>query len=156
MLDDQRPGTVYWIDHYAVGTKDTGRFAEFHERVLGAQTIPSNRPNPPNIFQLLPSGRHGGFRQESLPASKGPGDALPRHGFFIRSEDIDDHLRRLDGCQAEHSDPVRTSADGEEGTAIYWVDPDGNQFEFWAPTYLPAGVMDDAGPVKVGRISHGV
>jgi hypothetical protein len=52
-----------------------------------------------------------------------------------------------------------TSAEGEDGTAIYWQDPDGNQFEFWAPARLPAGAMDPpeaGGPMKVGRISHGV
>ena len=37
MIEDQRPGTVYWIDHYAVGTNDTERWASFHERVLGGK-----------------------------------------------------------------------------------------------------------------------
>jgi predicted enzyme related to lactoylglutathione lyase len=158
MLDDQRPGTIYWIDHYAVGTNDLPRWVKFNEELLGAKTVPVNRPDPMNIFQDFPSGgRHGGFKQlVPLPATKAPGQAFPRYGFYIHEEDIDHHLRRLDACQAPHSDPIRTSADGEEGTAIQWVDPDGNQFEFWAPKKLPEGVMDNCGPQRVGRISHGV
>ncbi|HEY3117723.1 MAG TPA: hypothetical protein VGK54_13350, partial [Chloroflexota bacterium] len=51
---------------------------------------------------------------------------------------------------------IWTSAEGEDGTAIYWEDLDGNQFEFWAPARMPAGGMDDCGPLKIGRVSHGV
>src|SRR6266508_3416628 len=64
MLEDQRPGTVYWIDHYAVGTNDLDRWVAFHERVLGATTTPTRRPNPKNYFQQLSSPcLHGGFLQ---------------------------------------------------------------------------------------------
>ncbi|HZT05835.1 MAG TPA: VOC family protein [Chloroflexota bacterium] len=157
MLDDQRPGTVHWIDHYAVGTNDLERWVEFHERVLGARTIRPNRPNPINIFQEFTGGRHGGFvQQATLPPSAGPGKGLPRYGFFVRQADIDEHLRRLDDCRAAHTGAIRTSSDGEEGIAVYWEDPDGNQFEFWAPNTLPEGAMDGCGPLKIGRISHGV
>jgi predicted enzyme related to lactoylglutathione lyase len=157
MLEDQRPGTVYWIDHYAVGTNNLERWVDFHERVLGAKTIPVNRPNPMNIFQEFTGGRHGGFVQAAtMPPSKGIGQALPRYGFFIRPEDIEAQLRHLDACGVPHTDPIRTSADGDDGTAIYWEDPDANQFEFWAPTHLPDGAMDGCGPLRIGRISHGV
>jgi len=157
VLEDQRPGTIYWIDHYAVGTNDLDRWVEFHERVLGAETWKTNRPHPMNMFQELTNCRHAGFlQQEGVPDSKGPGNALPRYGFYVREEDLDQHLRHLDANQVEHTDPIRTSAEGEDGTAIYWVDPDGNQFEFWAPKRLPDGAMDDCGPLKIGRISHGV
>src|SRR5438874_941545 len=105
MLEDQRPGTIYWIDHYAVGTNDLPRWVEFHERVLGAQTTPPNRPNPMNIFQELPNGRHGGFSQvEQLPPAEAPGTALPRYGFFVRTEDIDSLLRHLDANDVPHTD----------------------------------------------------
>ena len=157
MLEDQRPGTVYWIDHYAVGTNNLERWADFHERVLGAKTIRTMRGGALNIFQELTNGRHGGFAQaEPVPPGAGPGKGLPRYGFFIRAEDVGEHLRRLDAAQAPHTDPVPTSADGEDGVAIYWEDPDGNPFEFWAPSHFPDGAMDDCGPLKIGRISHGV
>jgi predicted enzyme related to lactoylglutathione lyase len=157
MIEDQRPGTVYWIDHYAIGTNDLPRWVDFHERVLGGKTTRNNRPDPKNYFQQLTNCLHGGFLQDvPLPPSAGPGTGFPRYGFFIRQEDIETHLRHLDDNQVLHADPVRTSADGEAGTAIYWEDPDGNQFEFWAPDHLPAGAMDGAGPLKIGRISHGV
>jgi predicted enzyme related to lactoylglutathione lyase len=157
VLEDQRPGTIYWIDHYAVGTNDLDRWVDFHERVLGAQTWRTNRPHPMNIFQELTNCRHGGFiQQTTLPPSEGPGTGLPRYGFFIRQEDIDQILRHLDANQVSHTDPIHTSAEGDEGTAIYWEDCDGNQFEFWAPNHLPEGAMDDCGPLKIGRISHGV
>ena len=48
------------------------------------------------------------------------------------------------------------SAEGQEGTAIRYVDPDGNQYEFWAPTQMPTGAMAGETPAKVGRISHAV
>ena len=157
MIEDQRPGTVYWIDHYAVGTNDTERWASFHERVLGGKAARNSRPGARNVFQELTNCLHGGFLQPvQLPPSAGPGTVLPRYGFFIWPEDVDLQLRHLDDCQVSHTDPVRTSADGEEGTAIYWEDPDGNQFEFWAPEHMPAGAMDGHGPLKIGRISHGV
>src|SRR5712692_9855880 len=160
MSDDQRPGTIYWIDHYVVGTNDVDRWADFHEKVLGAKSPPSvpGERRPFNFFQDLTAPcHHGGFIQsEPLPPSAGLGKGYPRHGFFIRPEDVGDHLKRLDQYQVPHTDPVRTSADGEEGTAIYWEDPDHNQFEFWAPVRMPDGAMDDCGPLKVGRISHGV
>jgi len=157
VLDDQRPGTIYWIDHYAVGANNLERWTKFHEQVLGAQTWETRNPQPMNIFQELTNCRHGGFFQQvQLPAPEPPGKALPRYGFYVDAKDFDEHMRRLDAAGAPHSDPIRTSAEGEEGTAVYWVDPDGNQFEFWAPTRPPAGAMDDAGPLKIGRISHGV
>jgi predicted enzyme related to lactoylglutathione lyase len=157
MLDDQRPGTIYWIDHYAVGTNDLPRWIDFHERVLGGTTARSNRPNQLIAFQQLTNCLHGGFLQPvQLPPSEGVGKGLPRYGFYIRPEDVEFQLRHLDDCGVTHSDPVRTSAEGEEGTAIYWEDPDGNQFEFWASDHIPAGGMDDAGPLRIGRISHAV
>lgn len=157
MLEDQRPGTVYWIDHYAVGTNDLERWVDFHERVLGAKTQRPNRPNPMNIFQDLSAGRHGGFTQQvPMPPSAGPGVGFPRYGFFVRPEDVEKLLRHLDENQVPHTDPARTSADGEDGVSICWEDPDGNQFEFWAPSHMTDGAMDGAGPLGIGRISHGV
>src|SRR5262245_41154659 len=118
MLDDQRPGTIYWIDHYAVGTTDLPRWVKFGEECLGAKTLPLNRPEPSNMFQDFPSGgRQGGFLQPvPLPAAKDPGQAFPRYGFYIREDDVEFQLRRLDASQVPHTDPVHTSADGEEGT----------------------------------------
>ena len=162
MLEDQKPGTVYWIDHYVVGTNDVERWVDFHEKVLGAKTA---RPagdgqgrGAPGMFQDLAGPcHHGGFGQrEPLPPGAGLGTTYPRYGLWIRPGDIDEHLRRLDEYQVPHTDPVRTSAEGEPGTAIYWEDPDANGFEFWAPDRLPDGAMDGAGPLKIGRISHGV
>jgi predicted enzyme related to lactoylglutathione lyase len=155
-IDDQRPGTIYWIDHYTVGTNDPLRWIDFHEKVLGARTEPpSPRRLTRGVFQDLTNCHHGGFvMREPLPPSEGVGKGLPRYALFIRPEDIDEHLRRLDQYDVPHTEPVRTSSDGAEGTAIYWEDPDGNQFEFWAPVHMPAGAMDDCGPLKVGRISH--
>src|SRR5205085_2295256 len=70
---------------------------------------------------------HGGFGQrDALPASNGLGTTYPRYGLFIRQEDIPEHLARLDANQVPHTDPIRTSAEGEPGTAIYWEDPDHN------------------------------
>ena len=66
------------------------------------------------------------------------------------------HLCRLDRYKIPHTDPVKTTAEGDEGTAIYFADPDGNQYEFWAPAKMPEGAMEIATDEKVGRISHAV
>ena len=76
MIDDQRPGTIYWIDHYVVGTDDVDRFIDFHEKVLGARTYPTSeeRKRDVGIFQDVGAGccHHGGFTQKMpLPASPG-------------------------------------------------------------------------------------
>jgi predicted enzyme related to lactoylglutathione lyase len=158
MADGQQRGVVHWIDHYIVCTNDLPRWEAFHAKVLGAIT----EPTPPEaqglgIFQKLTRGRQGGFISKApLPPTRGLGKGLPRYAFFICAEDIDAHLRRLDEAGAVHSAPVRVTQEGADGTAIYWQDPDGNQFEFWAPDAAPAGAMTDCGPERVGRISHGV
>src|SRR5438093_13765951 len=156
MLDDQRPGTSYWIDHYVVGSDDLQRWADFEVKVIGAQ--PRNDPPRGILFQdITPYCHHGAMLSpDPLPPSAGLGKGLPRHGLFIRQEDIDEHLRRLDQYKVPHLDPVRRSDEGDQGISIAWEDPDGNQFEFRAPDRLPPGAMTDATSVKVGRISHGV
>ena len=152
----QQSGTVHWIDHYTIGTSDLAQFIDFHERVLGAQTEPADTPRPPGIvFQHVASCHHGGFMQrQPMPSAAPPGRALPRYAYFVRPEDLDEHVRRLDANHVPHTDPVRTATDGADGIAVYFVDPDGNQFEFWAPDRMPEGAMRGSGPMKVGRISH--
>lgn len=75
--------------------------------------------------------------------------ATPRTEFFVRPEDIDEHRARLEradqyarkpgsarselaGALVErgipYSHPIRTSIGGEEGTVIYFEDPDANQW----------------------------
>lgn len=158
-------GTMYWIDHYTVPTNDLERAIAFHERVLGVVAMPdTGLPRERGMFaafahpeQLLHGGHcHEGLflMREPLPPSQELGAGFPRHALFVRPDDLDEHRRRLDAAGVTHSGPVRTSADGDEGTAIYWLDIDGNQFEFWAPQRMPDGAMHDPGPLKIGRISH--
>ncbi|HEV8023026.1 MAG TPA: VOC family protein [Candidatus Lustribacter sp.] len=158
-------GTMYWIDHYTVPTNDLERAIAFHERVLGVATMPdSGLPRERGVFQAFAHPElllHGGHchqglfvMREPLPASQPLGAGFPRHAVFVRPEDLDEHRRRLDALGVVHADPLRTSADGDDGTAIYWLDADGNQFEFWAPQRMPDGAMHDTGPFKIGRISH--
>ena len=152
-----RAGTVQWIDHYVVCSEDVPRWAAFHAQVLGAVTLPDPGGKLPGVFQSVARIRHGGFTALApMPPTKGLGAGLPRYGYYVYAADIDAHLRRLDAAGALHGDPFRTAADGEPGTSIQWQDPDGNQFEFWAPDELPAGAMTECGPERVGRISHGV
>jgi len=156
---DARPGTVHWIDHYVICTNDVVRWEAFHGRVLGGRTQPdlTGALREFGIFQKVGPCRHGGFiAKDPLPPTRGLGKGLPRYGFYVYAADIDAHLRRLDEAGALHTAPIRTSAEGELGTVIYWQDPDGNQFEFWAPDELPEGAMHGCGPERIGRISHGV
>ncbi len=155
---EARPGTVYWIDHAVVCTNDPERWRAFHTRVLGTGATEGSGVPPSIGYFLGGSGaRIGGFiTGYPLPPTHGLGRGLPRYGFYVSPADIDMHLRRLDANGAPHSKPIRTSADGDAGTSIYWQDPDGNQFEFWAPDEFPEGAMADCSPERVGRISHAV
>ncbi len=156
-LRDVRRGAVHWIDHYVICTNDIARWEAFHVKVLGARTLPDPRGviSDFGIFQSVGSMRLGGFTNLTpLPVTRGLGKGLPRYAFYILAADIDAHLRRLDAAGAVHTDPIRTSAEGDAGTTIYWQDPDGNQFEFWAPDALPDGAMHGCGPERVGRLSH--
>ena len=162
MAVDQRLGALYWIDHYAVPTQDLDRWVEWNANVLGAtqpwhDTTPA--PGQPRRaeFRVLGGCHVIGFAQSAqVPPGKGLGQGLPRYGFYVRGEDVDEHLQRLDRFGVAHTDAIRTSAEGESGTAIYFEDPDGNQFEFWAPDRMPEGAMEGASPQGVGRISHAV
>lgn len=165
MIEDQRPGTVYWIDHFAVPSNDLDRWIRFQIDVHGASLVRINgltrearqRNQGIAAFCRTPYSMVDGFLVDrKLPAPAAPGAALPRFGFFIREEDIEEHLRRLDAHGIPHTDPIRTSAEGQEGTAIRYTDPDGNQLELWAPKRMPPGAMAGATPAKVGRISHAV
>ena len=53
-----------------------------------------------------------------------------------------------------HTDPIRNADNGDEGTTICFADPDGNQYEFWAPVSMPQGAMEVRTTENVGRISH--
>ncbi|HEY7168743.1 MAG TPA: hypothetical protein VIB79_29565 [Candidatus Binatia bacterium] len=165
MANDESRGAVHWIDHHVVGTNDMVAWADWAVNATGLKRQPINgittaarKKNVPIMCFLWWEGgscRIGAFLQpEVYPASKGLGKDTPRCAFFIRPEDIDLHLRRLDRYKIRHTEPVRTSAEGDEGTAIYFEDPDGNQYEFWAPVQMPKGAMEICTPEKVGRISH--
>jgi len=149
-------GAVHWIDHYVTSTNDVERWIAFHERVVGARVWPDFRRER-GMFMDLARCRIGAFvSQRPLPPTLGLGAGLPRYGLYVHASDIDAHLRRLEAAGAVHGPPARTAAEGEAGISLPWQDPDGNQFEFWAPDRMPDGAMADCGPERVGRISHGV
>jgi hypothetical protein len=157
-MADRPAGTIYWLDHYTIPTNDLDRSEAFHERVIGAvHEHVDGEQRERGIFQRISNYRQGLFVQRvPLPPPEPLGNGLPRHALFVHPEDIDEHRRRLDACGVEHTGPVRTSAYGEDGTSICWLDVDGNPFEFWASDRMPAGAMDDCGPLRIGRMSHGV
>jgi catechol 2,3-dioxygenase-like lactoylglutathione lyase family enzyme len=158
MSDIERPGSVVWIDHYVVASDDIMRWTDFMSNVVGAHASLTEGGGRFIQFQELTSCCHHGVMKSRspLPRSDGLGKGLPRHALFIRPQDVDQHLRRLDEYNVAHLDAMRTSSDGEEGISIAWEDPDGNQFEFWAPDRMPEGAMADATSAGVGRISHAV
>ena len=164
MADDHRIGAVYWIDHYVVATNDILRWRDFYANVLGGElyalgglsTQERMHRGPIRCFMEMSKYHHnGGFLQnEMMPPVEELGRGMPRYGYFIAPEDIDEHLRRLEQFEVANSGPIRTSEDGHDGTAIYFTDPDGNQLELWAPDRMPDGAMDTASVAKVGRVSH--
>ncbi len=158
MLEDQRPGTAYWIDHYVIPVTDIQRWSDFYANALGAiPQVREPRPDRPDrpaggggiLFTYVGQSHVGGSRTESLT----PGSGYPRYSWFIRPEDVEEHLRRLDDLGIAHSGALRTSEAGEPGTAIRFADPDDNQLELWAPAKLPEGAMANESSAKVGRIA---
>jgi catechol 2,3-dioxygenase-like lactoylglutathione lyase family enzyme len=148
---EQKTGAVYWIDHFVLNSEDVPRWAAFNTKLLGAYDLPAVRV----IFQAVGPILIGAFEAKApMPPTAGVGKGLPRYGYYIDKGDVDAHVRRLDANGVPHSGPIRTAADGEAGTAVYWQDPDGNQFEFWAPDTLPEGAMVKTSSAGVGRISH--
>ncbi len=167
MVTDEPRGAVHWIDHYVVGTNDLAAWAEWAFNATGLPLRPINglttgarkKNSPIFCFMWWEGGscRIGAFLQpEIYPPAKPLGEDMPRCGFYIRPEDIDSHLRRLDRHKIPHTDAIKTAADGDEGTVIYLADPDKNQYEFWAPVLMPEGAMEICTEEKVGRISHAV
>jgi hypothetical protein len=167
MTDVEPRGAVHWIDHYVVGTNDLSAWADWANKatglpprpIVGLTTNMRKKNTPIFCFMWWEGGscRIGAFLQpENYPPAKPLGEDMPRCGFYIRPEDIDMHLRRLDRHKIPHSEPIRTAAEGDEGTKIYLADPDGNQYEFWAPVHMPEGAMEICTEEKVGRISHAV
>lgn len=158
MAEDQRPGAVYWIDHAAVSSADLDDWLDLMNKLLGARfwVQVGSGEDRRAVFQKVTRycGQDGFISKSPLPPSKGLGQGTPRYGYFIRPEELETHLRRLDELKVNHLDPVRTSAEGQPGTTIYWEDRDQNQYEFWAPDHLPAGAMAGESPLHVGRISH--
>jgi catechol 2,3-dioxygenase-like lactoylglutathione lyase family enzyme len=165
MANDEPRGAVHWIDHHVVGTNDMVAWADWAvnatglpRRPIGGITTAARKKNVPIMCFLWWEGgscRIGAFLQsEVFRPSKELGKDTPRCAFYVRPEDIDLHLRRLDHHKIPHTDPMRTAAEGDEGTAIYFEDPDGNQYEFWAPVEMPQGAIEICTSEKVGRISH--
>lgn len=144
-------GTVYWIDHFVVNVNDVSRWAAFHEKLLGAY----KKPGPRGIFQMVGPCIIGAFDVTfALPPGGDIGRGLPRFGYYIDKADIATHLRRLEANGVVHSEPTYVTNEGDAGTAIYWQDPDGNQFEFWASDDPPDGALNTLSSERVGRLSH--
>lgn len=166
-MTDQHTGVAHWIDHVVVPTNDMSAWVAWAEDVIGVEHTPigglttqARRRNQP-IATFLDIGdgscHFGAFLQpDDLPASAGLGNDYPRYGFFVDPADLETHVQRLDRLGVTHSEPLSTTTEGVEGTAVRFQDPDGNQWEFWAPADMPAGAMDVATSLGVGRISSAV
>jgi predicted enzyme related to lactoylglutathione lyase len=151
MAEDQRAGTAYWIDHYVVPTADAARFIQFYTDVFAAKPRGGDDSRPGTRFTWVGQCHVGGSPARDGKLTQGTG--FPRYSWFIRKEDIPEHLARLDALGISHSEPIQTSAEGEAGTAIRFTDPDGNPLELWAPDRMPEGAMAGETAAKVGRIA---
>jgi catechol 2,3-dioxygenase-like lactoylglutathione lyase family enzyme len=167
MADDELRGAVHWIDHFVVGTNDLVAWADWAVNATGVAPSPirgvttaARKRNQP--FQCFlwwddPSCRMGAFLQsEMYPSSKELGHDTPLCGFYVRPEDMDRHVQRLDRHAIPHTSPARIETEGDPGTTVFFADPDGNQWAFFAPDEMPAGAMEVSTSNGVGRISHAV
>lgn len=164
MNEQPRRGAAYFIDHYAIPTNDLLAWQGFMESALGGEwyythgltTREQMGGGRPRTFYWVGMHEIGGFLQQRILPPPEPVGSLPRFGFWVRPEEIDSHRRRLGDLGVPVSDPVHTSEDGEEGTALYFCDHDGNQYELWAPAAMPPSAMEGGNKVGLGRISHAV
>jgi len=156
MKDDQRLGAMYWIDHFVVGTTDVQRWGDWAADVLGASHAWHNIDGGARgaVFRDLGGCHIAAFANNSMPPDPGLGQGMPRYGMYIRSQDVDRQVNRLDRLGVRHTEPWRETGLGEPGIAIAFEDFDHNQYELWAPDELPDSAMDDIGEAGVGRVSH--
>jgi catechol 2,3-dioxygenase-like lactoylglutathione lyase family enzyme len=166
-MTDQHNGAAHWIDHVVVPTNDMAAWVAWAEDAIGVEhtkigglTTAARRRNQP-IATFLDIGdgscHFGAFLQpDDLAESAGLGNDYPRYGFYVNASDLETHVARLDRLGIAHSAPMSTTDEGVEGVAVRFQDPDGNQWEFWAPANMPAGAMDVATSLGVGRISSAV
>ena len=100
--------------------------------------------------------RIGAFLQpEIYPPAKALGEDLPRCGFYIRPEDIDLHLRRLDQHKIPHTEPVTDSLPTAT-KAPSFISPirTATSMNSGRRSHMPEGAMEICTSEKVGRISH--
>src|SRR4051794_14418232 len=159
MADDHRTGAVFWLDHYVVPTNDLPRHLEWVKNVLGGHdqrqlrlTTQSRQRNAPiSAFSVI--GHYhpcsSFLADRMLPEPKPLGQGAPRYGYYVRRGDLDEHLARLDKFDTPHTDPIDISSEGEEGTVVYFMDPDGTQYELWAPRHLPPAAMEADNPTRL-------
>jgi len=158
MSENEQAAPVHWIDHYTIPTNDLDASVVFFERALGMKTDPSEKMRMAGrLFQQAGTCRHGLFVQDvKLPPREALGEGFPRYAWFVRDAELSTHLRRFEALGIEHSSPQRVVSEGETGTAVYWYDNQGNQFELWAPDHPPAGAFEAVSATGIGRISHAV
>jgi hypothetical protein len=160
-------GTAHWIDHVVVPTNDMAAWVAWGEDVIGVEhtkiggltTAAQKRGQPIATFLDIGDGscHFGAFLQpDEMAEDAGLGDDYPRYGFFVNAADLETHVQRLDRLGIAHSAPQGSAEEGVEGVAVRFQDPDGNQWEFWAPSQMPAGAMDVATSLGVGRIASAV
>src|SRR4051794_13984691 len=102
MAIDERPGTVHWVDHFGVATNDLDRWLQWAAETLGATEawhdtgVNASGPQFAAFRNLGTSHIIGFVTEDEIPPNGGLGKGAPRYGFYIRPEEIDEHLRRLD------------------------------------------------------------
>ena len=163
-MGEFRNGAAHWIDHVVVPTNNIDAWVTWGVNAIGVErgpirglsTAEQKRGGTIACFLDIGDGscHFGAFLQkEQLPPSKGLGVDTPRYAFFVRPEDLDEHILRLERLGVPHTDPAQTAAEGADGVSVCFEDPDGNQFEFFAPAVMPAGAMEVSTALGVGRVA---
>jgi catechol 2,3-dioxygenase-like lactoylglutathione lyase family enzyme len=126
------------FDHCGFVVEDIPRSHQFYNALLGAKPLHIQNLNTERLyrggFPVMSFVEMGGHRfelclaQEPLPKADGSG--MPRIGFSVTNEVMDEMIKQLDENKIPHQGPIQYPEQVPFARTIRVWDPDGNTLEF--------------------------
>ena len=127
------------FDHCGFVVEDIPRSHQFYNTLLGAKPLHIQNLNTQRLyhggFPVMSFVEMGGHRfelclaQEPLPKVQA-GNGMPRIGFSVTSQVMDEMIQQLEENQIPHDGPIKYPDAVPFHRAIRVWDPDGNTLEF--------------------------